>query len=183
LIGLPANLFGRIGLLTVIKDMSASAGNRCARRLEDDRAGPAGDDPVISLAEPLLDCGAAAELLNVRVSWVRDAARVGQLPCLRVGRHLRFTRSMLEGWLAGQLHGSQPPALRARRSISGAELSSRSGRASGAGGAAADGGSSPSGGRRSAARSRGRVDGGFRHGSQAALIASLAERPDGRKGA
>lgn len=67
-----------------------------------------GDGEVVSLSEPLLDCVAAAALLNVRVSWVRDAARLGHLPCLRVGRHLRFTRAMLEDWLAVQaavLHG------------------------------------------------------------------------------
>jgi excisionase family DNA binding protein len=56
----------------------------------------------VALDEPLLDCAAAAALLNVRVSWVRDAARLGQLSCLRVGRHLRFTRTMLEDWLAVQ---------------------------------------------------------------------------------
>jgi excisionase family DNA binding protein len=61
--------------------------------------------PEVSLAEPLLDSAAAAALLNVRVSWVRDAARLGQLPCLRVGRHLRFTRVMLEEWLDGQFVG------------------------------------------------------------------------------
>jgi excisionase family DNA binding protein len=55
---------------------------------------------TVALSEPLLDCAAAAKLLNVRVSWVRDATRSGQLPCLRVGRHLRFTRGMLEDWLA-----------------------------------------------------------------------------------
>lgn len=31
----------------------------------------------VSLSEPLLDCAAAAALLNVRVSWVRDATRLG----------------------------------------------------------------------------------------------------------
>jgi excisionase family DNA binding protein len=61
-----------------------------------------GDGEMVSLSEPLLDCVAAAALLNVRVSWVRDAARLGHLPCLRVGRHLRFTRAMLEDWLAVQ---------------------------------------------------------------------------------
>jgi excisionase family DNA binding protein len=61
------------------------------------------DGTAVSLSEPLLDCEAAAVLLNVRVSWVRDAARLGHLPCLRVGRHLRFTRVMLEGWLAEQV--------------------------------------------------------------------------------
>lgn len=63
------------------------------------------DGDVGLLREPLLDCEAAAELLSVRASWVRDAARMGHLPCLRVGRHLRFTRAMLEEWLAVQLAG------------------------------------------------------------------------------
>lgn len=53
----------------------------------------------VSLDEPLLDCAAAAALLGVRVSWVRDAARLGQVPCLRLGRHVRFSRGALEAWL------------------------------------------------------------------------------------
>ena len=73
----------------------------------------AGGRREVSLAEPLLDSAAAAALLNVRVSWVRDAARLGQLPCLRVGRHLRFTRVMLEEWLDGQFAG-RPAAGPAR---------------------------------------------------------------------
>jgi excisionase family DNA binding protein len=81
---------------------------------------------VVSLIEPLLDCEAAAVLLNVRVSWVRDAARLGQLPCLRVGRHLRFTRVMLEDWLmeqfervggSGRSFGQSAIAADRRRSV------------------------------------------------------------------
>jgi excisionase family DNA binding protein len=68
----------------------------------------------------LLDCAGAAELLNVRVSWVRDAARLGHLPCLRVGRHLRFTRVMLEDWLAGQFDGSSSAPRAHPRSSGGA---------------------------------------------------------------
>jgi excisionase family DNA binding protein len=61
-------------------------------------------DPVLALSldEPLLDVEQAAALLNVRPSWVRDATRAGRLPCIRVGRHLRFTRPMLEQWAAQQ---------------------------------------------------------------------------------
>jgi excisionase family DNA binding protein len=81
-------------------DAAAHAGNGAA--------GMPGVGGAVSLDEPLLDCVAAAALLNVRVSWVRDAARLGHLPCLRVGRHLRFTRVMLEDWLAGQF--ASPPA-------------------------------------------------------------------------
>jgi len=55
---------------------------------------------ALSLEEPLLDAEQAAALLNVRPSWVRDATRAGRLPCIRVGRHLRFTRPMLEQWAA-----------------------------------------------------------------------------------
>ena len=55
---------------------------------------------ALSLDEPLLDAEQAAALLNVRPSWVRDATRAGRLPCIRVGRHLRFTRPMLEQWAA-----------------------------------------------------------------------------------
>jgi len=71
--------------------MSAST----SRSLRD--TGTVAERPEASLAEPLLDSAAAAALLNVRVSWVRDAARLGRLPCLRVGRHLRFTRAAAGG--------------------------------------------------------------------------------------
>jgi excisionase family DNA binding protein len=57
-------------------------------------------DVALSLDEPLLNAEQAAALLNVRPSWVRDAVRAGRLPCIRVGRHLRFTRPMLEQWAA-----------------------------------------------------------------------------------
>ena len=60
---------------------------------------------VHSLDEPLLDVERAAELLNVRVSWIREATRTGYLPCLKVGKHVRYTRSMLEAWLAEQRAG------------------------------------------------------------------------------
>ena len=49
---------------------------------------------------PLLRPEQAAELLNVKTSWIYDAARANKLPCLRIGRHIRFTRAMLEQWLA-----------------------------------------------------------------------------------
>jgi excisionase family DNA binding protein len=43
-----------------------------------------------------------AALLAVKTSWVYDVVRTGKLPCIRVGRHIRFTRAMLEEWLSGQ---------------------------------------------------------------------------------
>ena len=49
---------------------------------------------------PLLRPEDAAALLAVKTSWIYDAVQTGRLPCLRVGRHIRFTRAMLEEWLA-----------------------------------------------------------------------------------
>lgn len=54
------------------------------------------------LTEPLLTANAAAALLSVRTSWIYDAARRGELPCIRVGKHVRFLRSDLEEWVAAQ---------------------------------------------------------------------------------
>jgi excisionase family DNA binding protein len=52
---------------------------------------------------PLLRPEQAAHELSVKTSWVYEAVRAGRLPCLRVGRHIRFTRDMLEGWLTEQI--------------------------------------------------------------------------------
>ncbi|HEX4114350.1 MAG TPA: helix-turn-helix domain-containing protein [Solirubrobacteraceae bacterium] len=54
---------------------------------------------VRRLDGPLLRPEQAAELLAVKTSWVYEAVRTGRLPCLRIGRHIRFTRTMLEEWL------------------------------------------------------------------------------------
>jgi excisionase family DNA binding protein len=37
--------------------------------------------------------------LSVKPSWIYEAVRARRMPCLRVGRHIRFTRPMLERWL------------------------------------------------------------------------------------
>jgi excisionase family DNA binding protein len=55
--------------------------------------------PISPLDGPLLRPEEAAALLSVKTSWVYDAVRTNKLPCVRVGRHIRFTRSMLEEWL------------------------------------------------------------------------------------
>ncbi|MGC2374171.1 MAG: helix-turn-helix domain-containing protein, partial [Solirubrobacteraceae bacterium] len=54
-------------------------------------------DPVIG--GPLLRPDEAARLLAVKTNWIYEAVRTGRLPCLRLGRHIRFTRAMLEAWL------------------------------------------------------------------------------------
>ena len=54
---------------------------------------------ALRLDNPLLKPEQAAELLAVRPSWIYEAVRTRRLPCLRIGRHIRFTREMLEEWL------------------------------------------------------------------------------------
>ena len=125
----------------------ADPGGGRSGRARGKESGTPDENELVLLSEPLLDCEAAAELLNVRVSWVRDATRLGHLPCLRVGGHLRFTRAMLEEWLAVQI--STTPG----RGIGG-----------------------------TTARTPGAQRARFRRSTQAALIASLAEPPKGKRG-
>jgi excisionase family DNA binding protein len=64
---------------------------------------PSTANPPTTLAEDrLLRPEQAAWYLNVKTSWVYEAVRTGRLPCHRVGRHIRFTRHMLEDWLDEQ---------------------------------------------------------------------------------
>jgi excisionase family DNA binding protein len=52
---------------------------------------------------PLLTPADAAQLLAVKPRWIYEAVRAGTLPCLRIGRHIHFTRAMLEEWLQGRV--------------------------------------------------------------------------------
>ena len=61
------------------------------------------DTTVHRLDTPLLTPADAAELLAVKPSWIYEAVRAGTLPCLGIGRHIRFTRAMLEDWLQGRV--------------------------------------------------------------------------------
>jgi excisionase family DNA binding protein len=60
-------------------------------------------DGVHRLDTPLLTPAEAAELLAARPSWIYEAVRAGALPCLRIGRHIHFTRTMLEELLQGRV--------------------------------------------------------------------------------
>ena len=64
---------------------------------------PDNNDQVQRLDTPLLTPAEAAQLLAVKPSWIYEAVRSGALPCLRIGRHIRFTRTMLEDWLQGRV--------------------------------------------------------------------------------
>ncbi|TML00334.1 MAG: helix-turn-helix domain-containing protein [Actinobacteria bacterium] len=63
-----------------------------------------GSDPQASTLTthggPLLRPEEAARLLSVKTSWIYEAVRTRRLPCVRVGRHVRFTKQLLEEWVA-----------------------------------------------------------------------------------
>ena len=65
-------------------------------------AGATDQQPAVVSADRLLRPEQAAWYLNVKTSWIYEAVRSGRLPCHRVGRHIRFTRPMLDDWLAEQ---------------------------------------------------------------------------------
>jgi excisionase family DNA binding protein len=55
---------------------------------------------IATTGAPLLRPEDAARLLSVKTSWIYEAVRTRQLPCVRVGRYIRFTPQLLEKWLA-----------------------------------------------------------------------------------
>lgn len=57
--------------------------------------------------EALCDAVSLAQSLGVPESWVAQAAREGRIPCVRLGRWVRFRRSEVEATLSGA-NGPKP---------------------------------------------------------------------------
>jgi len=51
------------------------------------------------VTDRLLTADEVAELLTVPVSWVRESTLSGAMPCVRLGRYVRFDRAAVESWL------------------------------------------------------------------------------------
>lgn len=49
--------------------------------------------------EPLMDSQDVADLCHVPVTWVRQEARAGRLPSMRLGHYVRFDRGEVAAWL------------------------------------------------------------------------------------
>jgi excisionase family DNA binding protein len=64
------------------------------------------------VSDRLLDAGEVAELLSVPKTWVLESARSGALPCVRLGRYVRFDRGDIEAWLTACKQPGRPVALR-----------------------------------------------------------------------
>jgi excisionase family DNA binding protein len=54
----------------------------------------------------LIDAEAAAQLLGVPETWVREKARLGRLPCIRLGRYVRFDPDELIAWARARKSGT-----------------------------------------------------------------------------
>jgi excisionase family DNA binding protein len=51
------------------------------------------------MSERLLNAAEVAELLAVPESWVREHTRNGSLPCIQLGRYIRYRREAILTWL------------------------------------------------------------------------------------
>lgn len=51
------------------------------------------------MTERLLDAREVAERLGVPETWVRESARSGAMPCVRLGRYVRFDLADVEAWI------------------------------------------------------------------------------------
>jgi hypothetical protein len=62
--------------------------------------------------EPLLDAHGAAELLSVKVSWVRQETRAERMPFIPLGRYRRYDRAALLDWADRRARGPRPTGKR-----------------------------------------------------------------------
>ena len=53
----------------------------------------------------LMTAAEVGELLQVKPSWVLEAARRNAIPHIRLGRYVRFRRRDIEAWLLEQRRG------------------------------------------------------------------------------
>ena len=53
----------------------------------------------------LLTASEVAEILHVKLSWVREATREGRLPHIALGRYRRYQRTEILGFIDEQRRG------------------------------------------------------------------------------
>jgi excisionase family DNA binding protein len=60
----------------------------------------------------LVDAAAIAERLSVPKSWILESARSGAMPCVRLGRYVRFDEEDVDRWLESCRQPGRPIAFR-----------------------------------------------------------------------
>jgi excisionase family DNA binding protein len=63
----------------------------------------------------LVDAATIAEQLAVPKSWVLESARSGAIPCVRLGRYVRFDMDDVQAWLESCKQSGRPITLRSQR--------------------------------------------------------------------
>jgi excisionase family DNA binding protein len=64
------------------------------------------------VSERLLTAAELAERLAVPKTWILESARSGAMPCVRLGRYVRFDLADVERWLEGCKRPGRPVGLR-----------------------------------------------------------------------
>jgi excisionase family DNA binding protein len=57
------------------------------------------NNPTTPTPEPLLSAEQVARWLGLTPNHVYDQAKHGKIPSIRIGRHRRFQRTVIESWL------------------------------------------------------------------------------------
>lgn len=58
-----------------------------------------------SVPDRLLDADEVAAILSLSPEWVRARARTGDLPCVRLGRYVRFQRAAIQAYVEARAEG------------------------------------------------------------------------------
>ena len=69
------------------------------------------------MSERLLTAAEVGDLLGVPESWVRESARSGAIPHLRLGRYVRFDLADVEAWLESCKQPGRAVRLRTRDAV------------------------------------------------------------------
>jgi excisionase family DNA binding protein len=67
------------------------------------------DNGLVPSERPVLTVQEVAELFGVSRWLVQQSARTGELPCIRLGRRILFSRARVESLLIGDVAGPTPP--------------------------------------------------------------------------
>lgn len=59
-------------------------------------------DHLESSTKKLIDVQEMARILNVPVSWLYERTRVGTIPCVRIGKYVRFDPQEVLAFLRGR---------------------------------------------------------------------------------
>ena len=73
------------------------------------------------MTDRLLDATEVAERLGVPISWVRESARSGAMPCVRLGRYVRFDLADVEAWIQSCKQPGRSIRLRAHDAANAAQ--------------------------------------------------------------